>query len=559
MKKKITSLALLISALLITGCSENSVEGKGRGFMGEITVEVTGDKDEITDIKLVSHKETGLVIDRAFPILKERIIEAQSPIVDSVSGATYTSLGIKRAVNEALKEAGQDFGRITLDTKGPELPEAYLEDVNTSIVIVGGGPAGLAAAISAREAGVEDVILIEKLDLLSGNGKYDRNFFGIVNSEAQRRDGDTATAETLYEDMLKTNTMDSPSRLKSWANGASLVDSWLRTMGITLDGRLGANGHMRHNDLDKPDAYAGDHIQVNMEKRVEELGVDLRTGTAGLDLIMEDGKAVGVKVQNKNNFYSINADAVIIATGGFVANQDLVFENNPEVKGFAHSNQIGATGDFLPVFEDNNIKTEHMDVLSIFGFILTSTRDLTGEGAGFVLVNQEGDRFINEGTGGVTRGRTILNQTDGVAYYIYDNSLKDSSYRLTSQEAKGLHAKGESFAELAENLGLDVDSFVETMTQYQKDALNGEDSLGNIARPLDGAGPYYGMEVESAVHMTKGGVASNEKTEVLAKDGSIVEGLYAAGEVTSTRAAYSGSVVFGRIAGESAATFLETK
>lgn len=559
MKKRITSLALLLSVLAFTGCSKDSVEGTGRGFMSDITVKVVGDKEEITDIQLISHKETDLVINRAFPILKERIIEAQSPIVDSVSGATYTSFGIKRAVNAALNEAGKDFGRITIDTKGPKLPEAYLEDVNTSIVIVGGGPAGLAAAISAKEAGVEDVILLEKLDLLSGNGKYDRNFFGIVNSEAQKKDGDSATAETLYEDMLSTNTMDSPSRLKAWANGASLVDSWLRTMGITLDGRLGANGHMRHNDLDKPDAYAGDHIQTNMEDRARDLGVDIRTGTAGLDLIIEDEKVVGVKVQNKNNFYNVMADAVVLATGGFVANQELVLKNNPEVEGFAHSNQIGATGDFLSVFDKNNIKTENLDVLSIFGFILTSTRDLTGEGPGFVLVNQEGERFINEGIGGANRGRSILEQTDGVAYYIYDSSLKNTSYRLTSQEKKGLHAKGDTFADLAENLGLDADSFVLTMNEYQENALKGEDSLGNIVRPLDELGPYYGMEVESAIHMTKGGVASNEHTEVLYNDGTVVEGLFAAGEVTATRAAYSGSVVFGRIAGENAASFIQNK
>lgn len=559
MGRNLKIFALLASALLYTGCSKDSVEGTGRGFMGDITVRVIGNENEIKDIELVSYKDTPLVVNRAFPILKERILEAQSPVIDSVSGATYTSLGVKRAVNDALSQVGKDFGRITMKTQAPELPEAYLEDVNTSIVIVGGGPAGLAAAISAREAGIEDVILIEKLDILSGNGKYDRNFFGIVNSEAQRRDGDTATADTLYEEMLASNTMDSPSRLRAWANGASLVDSWFRTMGITLDGRLGANGHMHHNDFSKLDGYAGDHIQTNMEKKVAELGVDVRTGTAGLDLIMEDGKAVGVKVQNKNNFYDIKADAVIIATGGFVANQEMVVEYNSEVEGFAHSNQNGATGDFIPVFEENDIKLEHMDELSIFGFILTSTRDLTGEGPGYVLVNREGERFINESAPSVKRGQAILDQTDSVAYYIYDEELKNTSYRLTTQEAKGLHQKGATLEELAENLGLDADQFAATIAQYNAAAAEGEDSLGKIVRPLSSEGPYYGMEVESAVHMTKGGVASNENTEVLFNNGEVVEGLYAAGEVTSTRAAYSGSVVFGKIAGESAAAYVSGK
>ncbi|GLI56238.1 flavocytochrome c [Propionigenium maris DSM 9537] len=553
MKRIVKTFALLVLTLLFTACSQDSIEGKGRGFTGEITVKVIGTEERIEDIVVVSHKETDFIMDRAFPILKERIIEAQSPIVDSVSGATYTSLGVKRAVNDALKKAEKDFGRITMKTKGPEEPVKYLEDVKTDIVIVGGGPAGLAAAISAKEAGAEDVILVEKMDILSGNGKYDRNFFGIVNSKVQNEEGYTATADTLYEDMLKSNKMDSPSRLKAWANGASLVDIWFRKMGITLDHRLGDTGHMH-----KADAYAGAHIQDGMEGRVAELGVDVRTGTKGLDLIMDDKKVVGVRVQNKNNFYNIMADAVVIATGGFVANQELLLEHNPEVEGFAHSNQTGATGDFLPVFERNNIQVDNLDVLSIFGFILTSTRDLTGEGPGYVLVNVEGERFIEEaGTSGVERGRAILNQTDGVAYYIYDNTLKDTSYRLTSQEAKGLHTRGETLEELAEKLGLNVDNFMETMTAYNRDSEAGSDSYGKIVRALDTEGPYYGVEVESAVHMTKGGVVANEKSEVFFENGSIVEGLYAAGEVVNTRAAYSGSVVFGRIAGESAAEYIK--
>jgi len=552
MKKIMTTLALLILTLLFAACSEDSIEGKGRGFNGEITVEVIGTQKEIKDIVVISHRETDFIMDRAFPILRERIIEAQSPVVDSVSGASYTSLGIKRAVNDALKKGGKDFGRITMKTKAPEEPVEYLDDINTGIVIIGGGPAGLSAAISAREAGVEDIVIIEKLDILSGNGKYDRNFFGIVNSKVQMEDGDTETADSFYETMLKTNRMDSPSRLRAWADGASLVDTWFRKMGITLDHRLGANGHMY-----KSDAYAGAHIQDGLEARVVELGVDVRTGTKGLDLIMDGKKTVGVKVQNKNNFYNIHADAVIVATGGFSANTEMVLENNPGVEGFATSNQISATGDFIPVFEKNDFKVENMDSLSIFGFILTSTRDLTGEGAGYVLVNSEGERFINEGTSGAERGRAILNQPDGVAYYIYDNTLKDSSYRLSSQEAKGLHTKGETLEELAENLGINSKKFVVTMNGYNEDAEGGSDEMGRIVRALDEKGPYYGVEVESAVHMTRGGVVANEKTEVISRDGSVVEGLYAAGEVVSTRGAYSAAVVFGRIAGESAAEHIK--
>ncbi|MEG0730122.1 MAG: FMN-binding protein, partial [Cetobacterium sp.] len=122
MKKSALFLALLSLSIIFTSCNskkdtERSFIAKAGGFSGEIKVNVTTLGDKIKDVELVSHNETDHIISRAFPILRERILEAQSPIIDSVSGATYTSFGVKRAVNEALKTAGKDFGKITNKTK----------------------------------------------------------------------------------------------------------------------------------------------------------------------------------------------------------------------------------------------------------------------------------------------------------------------------------------------------------------------------------------------------------------------------------------------------------
>ena len=155
--KKLTSLAasVVLGTLLIAfscfAAEKTTTEAVASGFGGDIKIEVVTEGKKIEDIKLISHKETSHLMDRAFPIIKERILEAQSPIVDSVSGASYTSFAVKRAVADAMKKNGIDFGRITFKTKAPEQPAAILEDVNTDLVIIGGGPAGLAAAISAKE------------------------------------------------------------------------------------------------------------------------------------------------------------------------------------------------------------------------------------------------------------------------------------------------------------------------------------------------------------------------------------------------------------------------
>lgn len=556
MKKLFTSVLFLLISAFVFASGIVTTSGTGDGFSGKIKVDVVTNGEKIEDIKVVSNSETFHIISRAFPILKERILKAQSPIVDSVSGASYTSFGVKKAVAEALKANGKDFGRIRFNTKAPEQPVANLEAVNTDLVIIGGGPAGLAAAISAREAGLKNIILIEKLDILSGNGKYDMNFYDLINSEAQKANGINDSVEALIAD--NSNPLDTPERIRAQAEGAFVLDKWLRSFGVKLNYNYGKRGHMAESN-----AYAGTHIQDGMEKKVKELGIDVRTGTKGLDLIMKDGKAVGVKVQNKNNFYDINAKAVILATGGFSANKELLKKYVPGSEVFQTSNQLGATGDFIPVFEKNNIKTANLEVLNIFPFIIRQTRDLTGGGDGFILVNKEGKRFTSESISYATRFSTaqkILAQPDSAAFYIYDQKLYDSSYRLQKHTAQGLHTKANTIDELADKLEIDKDNLKETVKEFNM-AVRGEIKDPFREKPTKkefmSEGPYYGVQVESAVHMTRGGVVADEKTQVYYENGKVVKGLYAAGEVANSNSgAYSAAVIFGRIAGEEAAKYI---
>ncbi|MGL4402210.1 MAG: FAD-binding protein [Fusobacteriaceae bacterium] len=560
MKKFFLTALITLSTLIFTGCGNSVKEkefiGKANSFTGDIKVKVTTAGDQIKNLELLSHKDTQHIVDRTFPIVKERILKSQTPIVDSVSGATYTSTGIKKAVAAALKSEGKEFGTINLRTKGPEQPVVNLETVKTDLLIVGGGPAGLAAAISAKEAGLENIIMIEKLDILSGNGKYDMNFYDLINSEAEKKAGVQDSIEKLIAD--NSNSIDSPERTRAQAQGSAILDKWLRGMGIKLNHYYGKRGHMA-----EADQYAGAHIQDGMEAKVKALGIDVRTNTKGLDLLMDKGTVKGIKVQNGNNFYEIEAKAVIMATGGFSANKELLAKYAPGTEEFQTSNQLGATGDFIPVFQQHGIATANLDVINIFPFIIGATRDLTGGGDGFILINKNGERFTSEQITYATRQATakkILEQPDSEVFYLYDENLYKSSYRLQKHVGAGLHTKAETLEELADVMGINIENLKKTVESFNA-AIRGEISdpfrAKSFTREIKTEGPYYAVQVESAVHMTRGGVVADEKTQVYSEDGKLVKGLYAAGEVTSSNAAYSAAVIFGRIAGEEAVKFIK--
>ncbi len=498
-------------------------------------------------------------MDRAFPVIRDRILESNTPVVDSVTAATFSSYAVKAAVADAMTQAGLEVEDITMATAGPEKEAKTLEDVNADIVVVGGGPSGLAAAITAKQTNKDaNVIVVEKMDILSGNGKFDMNFYDLINSQAQKEAGNEQWTVNQVENFIeaKSTAGDSAERVKVWAEQEDVLDAWLRDMGVNLDYNYGAMNHMA-----KEDQYAGEVIQAGMESCAKELGIEIRTGTKGVDLIMEDGRCAGVNVENNNKeSYAIKAQQTIIATGGFCSNKDLLKEYAPGYEVFNTSNQMGTTGDFVKVFEENGFKMEHMDNVRLFPNIIVPRRDLTGGADLSILVNKEGARFISENAGGLELGNAIQAQTDGAVFSITDKTGYDSFYRIRKHVDLGYYSQGETLEELAQALGIDGAGLEAAVAEFNSAAQEGkEDALlkETPSRALDAQGPYYGVRIEAANHMTKGGVSCNENAQVLYEDGTVVEGLYASGEVTWQSGGYSQSVCFGRVAGEQAAANLK--
>lgn len=551
---KIKLISLLAAAAVMTGsvAMAETYSATGNGYHGEMTVNVTIEDGKITDVELGDNHETNVVIDRAFPVIRERILEANTADVDSVTAATFSSYAIKTAVADAMQQAGLEAPKVAMQNAEKTATERAAESCD--IVIVGGGPAGLAAAVSAKQTNADkNVILVEKLDILSGNGKFDMNFFDMINTEAQKAAGndewvgEAGLAKFLEE---KSSNGESAERIQVWANEEYNLDVWLRAMGVELNYNYGGTNHMAEDNQ-----YSGEVIQAGLEKAAAELGVDVRTGTKGVDLVMEDGACKGVIVTNNaGETYTINAASTIITTGGFCSNKELLAEYAPGYEVFNTSNQMGTTGDFVKIFEQNGFKMENMGKMSFFSNIIVPYRDLTGGADMNLLANSEGALLPNKS--GMDRGTMIKEQPNGAAYYITDKTGYDSFYRIRKHVGLGYYAEGATLEELAEKLSINAEGLKASVEQYNADAAAGAENAQIAAVPkraLDAEGPYYGVRVEAANHMTKGGVVCNENAQVLNADDTVVPGLYAAGEVTWQAGGYSESVCFGKVAGAQAA------
>ena len=551
MKKLISLFLVLLLSVTLVACSDNNenVDGSPQtfnvtksGFGGDVNIDVTIDGETITDVKVVSHSETNVVSDRAFSMIIERIKEANTPVVDCVTGATFTSYAVKAGVADAMTQAGLTVEEIKFTTNGPEHEATTLEDVNTDIVVVGGGPAGLSAAISAKQTNAKaNIILVEKLDILSGNGKFDMNFYDLFNSKGQADNGREVTIDDFYASKVKSG--ENEERLKVWAETTQGMDAWLRDMNINLNHPYGGEKSMSH--LAESNQYAGEVIQAGLEKEAYELGIDIRTGTAGKTLVLDGDKVTGVTVTNNDNeTYNINAQSVILATGGFSNNKDLLKKYAPGSEVYQTSNQYGTTGDFIPQFEELNYSLVNMDMSRIYPTILSKNRNLTSGADISFVVDANGEK---------------AKSTDNTQqFYITDEIGINSFYRMQKHLDAGYYTTYDSIEELSNDLGIDVDGLQANIDSHNEAVTSGKEGY-ETKRLFSTEGPYYGAKVEPAIHMTKGGVETNKHAQVLTADGNVVEGLYGAGEVTWQSGGYSQSVAFGIVAGTEAATQLTTK
>ena len=278
---------------------------------------------------------------------------------------------------------------------------------------------------------------------------------------------------------------------------------------------------------------------------------------------------MGITAEGKGgSTVTVNAGSVVLATGGFGANLDMVVEYKPDLAGFASTNAPGAQGEGIAMATAIGAATVDMDQIQIHPTVETETAALITEGLrgdGAILVNAEGKRFCDEvGTRDAVSAAEIA-QTGGYAWLVIDQKMVDASSVIAGYIKNGYTVQGDTYEALAEAMGVPAEDFAATMEAWNGCVAAGEDAefgRTSFAEALDTA-PYYAIKVSPGVHHTMGGLKINTDTQVLTEDGSAIAGLYAAGEVTggvhgANRLggnAVADFVVFGRIAGQNAADY----
>ena len=631
-KKSVSALAMaavIAVSLFGYGCGAKSAStssdagvsgdftGTAKGFGGDVSVTLTLTDGAITGCTAEGKDETEGVGSQAIAKMPGAIAESGSIAVDGVSGATITSTAIKEAAAAALTAAGLNPD----DYKTAVENNATAEDstVDADVVVVGAGGAGMTAAITAAAEG-KSVVILESQSMVGGNsvratggmnaGKtvyQDENEFGesagvektLKTAAEKYADNETITAlaKTVSEqwaayqanptgyfdsvELMELDTMiggkgiNDPELVETLcANSADAID-WLDEHGITLH-NVSSFGGASVKRIHRPVNAEGKTVSVGsymiplLQENCEKAGVKMMLDTTATEILTDaNGAAVGVKATGASGeTVTVNAKAVVLATGGFGANLDMVVKYKPELKGFMTTNAPGIQGQGIEMAQAIGAATVDMDQIQIHPTVEANTAALITEGLrgdGAILINEEGKRFIDEvGTRDVVSAAEIA-QTGSYSWLVVDQAMADASSVIQGYIKKGYTVTGATYEELGKAMGVDAAAFAETMEKWNGyvEAKNDPDfGRTSFANKLDTA-PYYAIKVTAGVHHTMGGLKINANTEVLNEKGEVIPGLFAAGEVTggvhgANRLggnAVADFTVFGRIAGAAASDY----
>ena len=558
--KKITSLLLTLCMLLTLAVpalayTAGTYTGEGKGHDADklIKVEVTFTDDKITEIQIIDHNETAGVCDPALERIPQAIIEAQSLAVDTITAATESSNGIIAAVKDAAEKAGADIAALEAKAEAAPAVEKAAVEQDIDVLVIGGGIAGFTAALSARENGA-DVIIIDKSAAVGGTTNLAGGILVSVGSElfaGNRLESDSLEAILAYwKSHMSVSGVDSGypdwDRLESVLAETGKTVDWL----VANDVQFSAEPYAGSATYPMALANGGGAGLIQMLlASAKERGITVMTETKGTALITDDnGAVVGAVAETADSVITFNAKAVILATGGISQNEELVAKYSPKLHraGLVPTSAASHTGDgFLMALE---VGAGTFDVFStpLFGTTVDPQLALLTDTSAITIyaqlgVNANGVRFANEAA---SAGWDVMDYTasdmiqDGNApfWYIFDSSDEAAVAQLEAGVADGIVAKGNTVEELAVGMHVYANALSKTFEAYNAAAAAGEDTeFGKPAaflKALEQA-PFYAVKVYPTTFGSAGGVTTTEDGRVTRQDGSVIPGLYAAGEMSN--------------------------
>ena len=605
MKKLSKIILALLLMLSISACSTSNTDDdttseamftagtyacSAKGNNGDVELEVTFSDNAIDTINVTAQAETAGLGDTAIENIIAEILEKQTLAVDTVTGATNSSNAVINAVKDCVTQAGGDVEAFSQAVAETEKQEETLE---ADVVVVGGGGAGLTAAIKAAEEGL-NVILVEKTATLGGALGVSGGNQVVSGSSLQAEAGESNdNVETMVAD-FKANgaNLNVDELITLYAENVGTATDWLNSyVGVAYDMEGGLHVLAEYS-VDRELAYEGGGAQAaaTMSNFLKNTDATILTETRATKLLTTDGTVTGVYAEGKDANYTINANAVILATGGYGNNDDLLTE---EMQNALYYGPASSTGDgiIMATAEDVNAATRLMEYgkrypngIEVDEGVAKSTINSNiaafNEGAA-ILVNPEGKRVVNEKASNreiltvelEQEGQMLYVLMDAPTFETYKEKLATTGvtaeavdeYLAANGTSTPIFATADTLEELATIVNMDPATLTATVDTYNSYVEAGNDA--DFGRPVEymnkqiNEGPYYLVEQKPRFATTMGGLVVNTSLQVLNTNDEVIPGLYAAGETVggvmgddSPSGANNGwAVTSGMLAGESVA------
>jgi fumarate reductase flavoprotein subunit len=435
-----------------------------------------------------------------------------------------------------------------------------------TLIVVGAGNAGLPAAIEAADRG-SHVILIERNDFLGGMLLWSSATTSAAGTRMQLAIGiGDDSPQRHFDDCIRIGRgRNDPALLRLAVENAAESVNWLEDIGVpfTEESPRFSPEHelysiprsyypVQHSPVTTGGFRGGGVIAERfireIDRRVEDGKIELYLKTRVTGLLLEDGAVKGVRTGSGE----LRGDAVLLTTGGYLANEALVHEYHPQYVRFITLCGPHAEGDAIPMVESAGGGLVNMDLLIPLlgfvedpdspGFCRPATTLRAGRPpaiAGDIWVNVEGKRFIAEDQKSPdAQERAIMEQPGPVMWAVFDELMRIgftheiNEFTRTKLSHIGAVVSAPTIENLAAKIGVSPENLRATVEDYNRGFYSGNDSLGRQSMPktID-EGPFHAVRSQAATILSQGGVKVNDRLQVVRSDGSAIDGLFAAGEV----------------------------